>query len=276
VSSPPCGCIDLEETPASREQKSRLEPGEQACGRNFFLFFGSFRYASSSCKAFSWRSEMTSMGLWDILTKDLTPSRADLRWREPWLYRIRLRGDLAARVLLALSGWLTAAGVLLLLFSVSQKPGGLDLAFGLGAAAGLGPLTLFLFFTKQMVSGNVKIIDGMLQRRTQYSGFSAQWSKTACWDLGLVDPYQLLTAERSGHNYHLLLLEVGDDCELIGIPANVDLPKLVALLASHGSRVVHTAAVPPRYTKPIPLAWATAVLSTAVVIFTAGAAALFG
>lgn len=216
------------------------------------------------------------MGLWDILTKDLTPSRADLRWKEPWLYRIRLRGDAASRVLLVLSGWLVAAGVLLVLFSVSQKPGGLDLAFGLGAAAGLGPLALYLFFTKQLVSGKVKIIDGMLQRQTQYSGFSAQWSKTACWDLGVVNPYRLLTAEQSGHSYHLLLLEVGDDSELIGVPPNVDLPKLVALLASHGSSVVHTDSIPLRFTKPISRAWAAVVFSTAVVIFTTGAVAFFG
>jgi len=70
------------------------------------------------------------MGIWAILTKDLTPSRADLRWKEPFLYRIRLRGDLAARLMLVASGWMAATAMLLGLFSVSENPGGLDIAVG--------------------------------------------------------------------------------------------------------------------------------------------------
>lgn len=191
------------------------------------------------------------MGIWELLTKDLTPSRADLRWKEPWLYRIRLRGDLIARLMLVASAWMAATAGLLALFSVSENPGGLDVAVGLGAAAGLGPVALFLFFTKQVVSGQVKIIDGGIQRKTQYTGFSGHWTKTACWDLDAVDPYQLLTAEATGQPFHLLLLEWGDNCELIGVPTSVDLPKLVGVLGSRGSGIAHAEAVPERFMKPV-------------------------
>ena len=51
------------------------------------------------------------MGIWAILTKDLMPSRTDLRWKEAWLYRICLRGDLAARLMLVASGWMVGVAV---------------------------------------------------------------------------------------------------------------------------------------------------------------------
>jgi hypothetical protein len=200
------------------------------------------------------------MGIWALLTKDLMPSRADLRWKEPWLYRIRLRGDLAARLMLVASGWMLATAALLGIFSASENPGGIDIAFGLGAAAGLGPVALFLFFTKHVVSGEVKIIDGVIQRKTQYTGFSGHWTKTACWDLNVVDPYQLLTADATGRSFHLLLLEHGDDSEVIGVPTTVDLPKLVAVLGSQGSGVTHAEAVPDVFLKRVSLAGALVAL----------------
>lgn len=216
------------------------------------------------------------MGIWAILTKDLTPSRADLRWKEPFLYRIRLRGDLVARLMLVASGWMAATAVLLGLFSVSENPGGLDIAVGLGAAAGLGPVALFLFFTKHVVSGQVKIIDGVIQRKTQYTGFSGHWTKTACWDLDVVDPYQLLTAEATGRPFHLLLLESGDDCELIGVPRSVDLPKLVAVLGSCGSGVAHGDVVPERFTAGVSVVGAMVAVVVSGVMLVAAAVAAFG
>lgn len=216
------------------------------------------------------------MGLWDLLTKDLTPSRAGLRWKEPWIYRIRLRGDLAPRLILVASGWMAAIAALLAIFSVSQNPGTLDIAVGLGAAAGLGPVALYLFFTKQVVSGQVKVIDGKIQRKTQYTCLSGQCTKTAWWDLDVVDPYQLLTAEHSGHPFHLLVLELGDDCELIGVPTSVDLPKLVAVLGSHGSRVVHAEAVPVRFTKSVSLVWAVEAFLVSGLLLAAAAVVAFG
>lgn len=216
------------------------------------------------------------MGIWAILTKDLMPSRADLRWKEPWLYRIRLRGDLVARLMLVASGWMGATAGLLATFSVSEKPGGLDVAVGLGAAAGFGPVALILFFTKHVVSGQVKIIDGGIQRKTQYTGFSGHWTKTACWDLDAVDPYQLLTSEVTGQPFHLLLLEWGDSCELIGVPTSVDLAKLVAVLGSRGSGIAHAEAVPERFLKPVPIAGAALAMVVSGGMFVAGMVATFG
>ena len=215
------------------------------------------------------------MGIWSIFTKDLMPIRADLRWKEPWLYRIRLRGDLVARLMLVASGWMAATAVLLTLFSVSENPGGLDIAAGLGAAAGLGPVALYLFFTKHVVSGQVKIIDGVIQRKTQYTGFSGQWAKTVCWDLHVVDPYRLLTAEATGRPFHLLMLELGDDCELIGVPKSLDLPKLVAVLGAGGSAIEHADAVPEQYMRRVSVVGAMVPLAVSAVMLLAAAAAVF-
>ena len=216
------------------------------------------------------------MGIWELLTKDLMPSRADLRWKEPWLYRIRLRGDLVARLMFVTSGWMAATAGLLALFSVSEKPGGLDVAVGLGAAAGLGPVALTLFFTKHVVSGQVRIIAGVIERKTQYTGWTGHWTKTARWDLDAVDPYRLLVADRATRPFHVLVLEFDDRCELIGVPQHVDLKKLADLLCSCGSRVVSAEAIPPQFVKSVSLAFAMTAVGGSGVLLVAAAMAAFG
>ena len=79
------------------------------------------------------------MGLWDFLTKPRHFGSTVLSWKEPSLYRYRLRGDLWARLAIVLGLWAAATGVLLILFGINVRPPGVMLAIGLGAVFGDEP-----------------------------------------------------------------------------------------------------------------------------------------
>lgn len=115
------------------------------------------------------------MGGWEFLTMQRGLGSAAFRWNEPWLFRIRLRGDLLRRFAIMLAGWGLATGVLLALFAVNVKPQGIPLALGLGAVFGLGPAWLAMFFLSGPYLGS----------RDSRAGRS-QPPATLCFDLGSV------------------------------------------------------------------------------------------
>ena len=84
------------------------------------------------------------MGLWDILTREIKLGSHQLSWNEPLLCRTRLRGDFIWRIVISLSSWLAASGIMLLIFSSNQNPPSRGVAVGLGAVFGLGPAVMML------------------------------------------------------------------------------------------------------------------------------------
>ena len=98
------------------------------------------------------------MGLWGFLTKDISFSRADLKWGEPPIYRLRLKQDLPWRVLLVAACWLAATGLMLIVFSQNENEESSSLAWGLGFMFGFLPAAIFCFFRKDDVGGQVVVI----------------------------------------------------------------------------------------------------------------------
>jgi len=192
-------------------------------------------------------SEGGPMGLWNLLTKDISLSRADLKWGEPPLYRLRLKEDLPWRVLLVAACWLAVTGVMLILFSQNENQESSRLAWGLGVIFGLLPAAIFCFFRKDDVGGQVVINQGKIEIYRTYIGLTAQWNQTKIWDLHAPDRYHICPAESLGQGFHAVFCKLGGTWELIGVPKSVDLKKLSAVLAAGGSEIKVVSKVPEKF-----------------------------
>jgi hypothetical protein len=94
------------------------------------------------------------MGVWEFLTKPRGLGSTAFRWTEPWMFRIRLRGDVFRRIVVVAGSWALATGVLLVLFAKNVKPPEISLALMLGAVFGLSPAWLATFFLSHHRRGN--------------------------------------------------------------------------------------------------------------------------
>jgi len=191
------------------------------------------------------------MGLWDILTKPIGGS--GLSWNEPFMFRIRLRGDLWIRLVTMLGVWLAATGVMLVLFTLNNDPPGIGIALGLGAVFGLGPAALCLFVLRDHVSGRVIVDKRCLRRRTTYAGFTGQWGEESVWEFGAITRCVFVSGDEAGLGYSLLVLSDGETTDVAGLPARLDVESLCKQLRSRGVEVRKSASVPERLRKPLPV-----------------------
>ena len=210
------------------------------------------------------------MGLWGFLTKDISFSRADLKWGEPFLYRLRLKRDVPWRVLLVAACWLAATGIMLIIFSQNENEESPRLAWGLGVIFGALPSAMFCFFRKEDVGGQVVIIDGKVEVHRTYIGLTAQWNQTKIWDLHAPDRYHICSAENLGQSFHAVFCKLGGTWELIGVPQSIDLKKLSAVLASGGSEIKVVSRVPVKFQKGYPPALAGGLGVVGAALFIAG------
>lgn len=191
------------------------------------------------------------MGLWDILTKDIKLGSHELSWSEPTQFRARLRGDFIWRMAISLSAWLAATGILLVIFSFNQDPPSRSVALGLGAVFGMGPVTMFLFFRKNQVSGNIKLFRDRLERHKLSSGYLWRWMQTTTWGLGGVTRFHIVTRDKTGTSFHVMFFKSGGEWELIGIPARIDLKQLRSALSAGGAEVKPANRVPDTFCRPL-------------------------
>lgn len=191
------------------------------------------------------------MGVWEFLTKPRGLGAAAFRWNEPWLFRIRLRGDLLLRLAVLASGWALATGVLLVLFAINVKPPGIPLALGLGAVFGLGPAWLATFFMSGHTSGRVTVGKESLQRQRHYASITTQWMEWMEWPYESIRRCVIVTEEHLGHPFSVLLLSDGTDREIVAVPTSIDLAKLQKHLTSRGVAVTEGKTVPAEFTKPL-------------------------
>src|SRR6266436_5018425 len=107
------------------------------------------------------------MGGWNILKKFGVWTTV-LRWREPVVFRPRLKGDVLVRLGIALAVGLAAAAGLLFLFAINVNPP--HPAAALWGFVLLGTLAaLYLFHGPANASGNVRLCEeGII--RTRQSG----------------------------------------------------------------------------------------------------------
>lgn len=204
------------------------------------------------------------------MTKPRGVGSAAFRWNEPWLFRIRLRGDLLKRFAIMFAGWGLATGVLLALFAINVKPPGIPLALGLGAVFGLGPAWLATFFMSGHTSGRVTVGKESLQRQRHYASISAQWVEWMDWPYESIRRCVVVSDENSGHPFSVMLLSDGTDREIVAVPASIDLAKLQKHFTSRGVAVTQGKAIPEEFTKPLAPAVVIVVAAIGVVAFVAG------
>ena len=204
------------------------------------------------------------MGFWGFLTKPRGLGSTAYYWSEPFLYRIRLRGDLLQRLAIMLAAWGLATGVLLILFAINKNPPGLPLGFGLGAVFGLGPGWIATFFLHSHTSGKVTVGKDALRRRRHYASISGQFAEWMDWPFDAMKKCVIVPVEKSGHPFSVMLISDGRDRDIVAIPSSVDLSKFTKHLTSHGITVTPGKSVPGEYTSP---------LATTVVIATVASGA---
>jgi len=210
------------------------------------------------------------MGVWEFLTKQRGLDSPAFRWTEPWMFRVRLRGDLFRRIAVVLGSWGLATGVFLVLFAKNVKPPEISLAVMLGAVFGLGPAWLATFMRSHHVSGRVKITDEGIWRQRHYVSLSAQWMEWMESPFESIQRCMIVSEEITGHPFSLLLLFDGTDREILSIPSKVKLDELVEYLESQGVSVTERNKVPTEYTGPMAL-WLPIFFSGAgAVVFVSG------
>src|SRR5688500_5353962 len=102
------------------------------------------------------------MGLRDLFGGSI------FKWREPFGYRLRLRGDVRLRLCVVLAGWAMGTGVMCLIFAYNNNPPGLGVAIGLGAVIGLGPFALGTLLRRELSAGTVWVQESMIRRQRNY------------------------------------------------------------------------------------------------------------
>src|SRR6476620_3192312 len=105
------------------------------------------------------------MGGWNILKKFGVWTTV-LRWREPFVYRIRLKGDALVRLGIALAVGLAVTAILLFLIATKANPDpAANTLFGLLV---IGPMTaVFLFLGTGNASGQVRLCEEGIVRSRQ-------------------------------------------------------------------------------------------------------------
>ncbi len=205
------------------------------------------------------------MGVWEFLTKPRGLGSAAFRWNEPWLFRIRLRGDLLRRFAIMLAGWGLATGVLLVLFAINVKPPGIPLALGLGAVFGLGPAWLATFFLSGHTSGRVTVGKDGLSRQRHFASLSAQWVECMDWPYESIQRCIFVPGENSGHSFSVMGLTDGTESEIVAVPSSIDLAQLARHFTARGINVTQGKTIPQEFRRP---------LAPAIVIVIAGVGAL--
>lgn len=210
------------------------------------------------------------MSVWEFLTKPRGLGSAAFRWNEPWLFRIRLRGDLGSRIAILLASWGLATGVLLILFAINLNPPGILLALGLGAVFGLGPAWLAVFFRSGHTSGRVTVGNDELSRQRHYASLTAQWVEWAEWPYESIQLCMLVSGKNLGHSFSVILLSDATTREIVAVPASIDLLQLGNHFKSRGVHLTQGKTISVEFTRPLAAAVVIVAAVAGCIAFAAG------
>jgi hypothetical protein len=187
---------------------------------------------------------LQQMGFWTTL----------LSWNEPVAFRSRLKGDLLARLAIAVGVGLIAATILLVLFAVNRNPP--HPVFSLVGMLLVGTMAgLMLLKGEASASGAVRVCEEGITRNRQvvpkiplYQQF-----EEANWPFGSFSRAIFVPAQSIGKSFSVLVLTDEKNYDLIGLPAKIDPAKLAHILAARGVTVQQAHFVPPEFTRGINL-----------------------
>ena len=184
-------------------------------------------------------------------------------WREPWLNRSRLRGDLRLRILIIIGVWALATGGLLMLFAINVSPPGIGVALALGFVFGGSPAALATLLNHRDGSAAVTIGDESIAVRRQGLFWVLLRTVWRRWPYPEVRRCTVIRRPVRGQAWSLLLLQHATKCEeLVAVAARVNIDELVAFLAARGVSVTYEDHVPTAYTHG--LGRSTAIGATAI------------
>lgn len=213
------------------------------------------------------------MGLREILTKPINIGSTAFRWTEPPLYRLRLRGDLWLRVLIVLGAWAGGTGIMLALFAINVDPPGLATALGLGLVLGGCPAAMLTMMLKDHAGGNVMVRQGEFHRNRWYASLSMfffSWVEYGDWPYNVIRKCVIVPGSRINKSFSVMLLSVGPETVVVGIPRKIDLKKLAGFLSSKGVTVTPGESLPASLRKPLNLVVGLSIPALALLVFLAG------
>jgi len=208
------------------------------------------------------------MGGWNILKKFGVWTTV-LRWREPFAYRIRLKGDALVRLGIALAVGLVATAGFLFVFAAQANPDPAGNAlFGMLVAA---PATaVFLFLGTGNTSGQVRVCEEGIVRTRQSNALGHMRFEELSWPYDAIGQATLVPGQSIGKSFSLLFLSSPGSWEMIGVPRRISLEQLASHFSARGIPVLYADVVPEEFTRGMSWAWALASLGVSLPVIIAG------
>lgn len=187
------------------------------------------------------------------------------------MFRVRLRNDLWLRLLMVIGVWLAGSGLLLILFSFSQQPAGTGISLGL-AMIGAGFAYLAILNRRKHVSGSCWLYNEKLQFQSRSTDITGGVVNYATWDYEAIDKVELISAQRIGKSFSVMLITSRDDQFMIGIPEHVDLKTIADFFLTRQIEVSSLQHLPGAYTRSFPMSVGIALPVLGCVLVTIGLA----
>ncbi len=213
------------------------------------------------------------MGVWEFLTKKRYFGSVVFDWKEPCFYRCRLQGDLGTRLAVVLGLWAAASGLMLFYSAFNTQPYDVILALFFGVMLGLGPGFLYVLNRRHLTGGSITIKpDEILRLRSYVSlwNIGGWWEEWSTWPLGAIERCVVVPAQSLKQSFSVLQLYAAGQWDILGVPASVELKKLLEHLVRQGVPVTLAEDVRPEFKRPLHVAAAIAVLPMALVLFVSG------
>ncbi|HSG69425.1 MAG TPA: hypothetical protein VLA12_03375 [Planctomycetaceae bacterium] len=210
------------------------------------------------------------MSLDDVsMTEKAKIDSYEFRWKEPFLYRLRLHRDLPRRLVLTLGACLTGTGLALIAATAFDSPD--NLRYILGAGAGFGAVYALnvWFHTPTFNAGTVTAYDRKITYRR--NGFEWIWAVTrnGDWPLESISQAVHVPAAASKHTFDVLLLKINNSWTMLGVSPD-RLEGLLGYLYEREIEVEPGTSIPQGSTEPIPWRRAAISVTGGLVVLTAG------
>lgn len=177
---------------------------------------------------------------------------SSLKWKEPYWYPVRLRGDVLRRFAVVLAVWAGATGGFLVAFAGNANSPGIGLGIGLGTIFAAFAV-LAVFFRLDHVAGRVRFGETQIYRNRDFNKLLSRrhWTEWAEWPYAAIDRCVIVPADSLGKSFSVMLLWLGSERERVGIPQSIDLERVRRHLKAMGVTIEYGRAIPAEYTEPM-------------------------
>ncbi len=161
------------------------------------------------------------------------------RWTEPFFMMVRLQGEVGRRLIFSLTILVSvflASNFLVLLSSRSSPFDALNFASAITITGGL-LICFFVFAKSKRPSGNVVMTEQKLRLEHYLPGFFYNEQRWQEWPYAALVQCGVVTPDKVGHNFGILVLVGVNKTEIIGVPRSVDIRVIANFLASRGVSV---------------------------------------